>query len=184
MSDFHKINNMRYLLFIPLLIIACTTNSNEVDIPNPFDSEYELNEQKSDLNGVSIYEAISDNFITFTIETNCKDLKTCPTVDIYVNHNFAENVIFSKNFDTAPVDLSDILLYPDGKCSVPFSVDSGMLDITKMENGNFEGSFNVQSREINGYSPDPTIGCEEENYSSEGIRTLTFEGTFISFESE
>ena len=174
---------MKYLSFLALLFIACSTSTNDIEVPNPFESEYVINEVTTDLDGTSFYSVSSNNFYNFSLSTTCEDIETCPTVDIFLIHNFDENIVYTKDFSSATT-LSDVLLFPDGKCAVPFAVDSGTLEISKLEDGSFNGTFNVQSREINGYQPDPTIGCSESNYSSPGLRTLSFDGTFTSIEMD
>ena len=159
---------MKYLPLLIFICLACSTGPNTVQIPNPFESEYKINDVKSDLSGTSTYKGLNSEINQISIQTNCEDAKTCPTVDIYVSHDFNENAV--------------VLLYPDGKCAVPFSVDSGMLEVVRLEDGSFSGTFSVESREINGYQPDSKIGCSEDHYSSQGIRTLSFEGSFTALE--
>lgn len=173
---------MKYLIIPIILFVACTTGPNKVEIPNPFESEYIMNAVKSDLNGTSSFQPLNNNIYKITIETDCEDSKTCPTADIYIQHNFDEDLVYTKDFDIIPGDFSDVLLYPNGKCAVPFSVESGNLELNRLEDGSFRGDFSVDSREINGYQPDSSIGCSQNSYSSEGVRTLSFEGSFTSFE--
>lgn len=173
---------MKYLPLLIFICLACSTGPNTVQIPNPFESEYKINDVKSDLSGTSTYKGLNSEINQISIQTNCEDAKTCPTVDIYVSHDFNENAVYTKDFDIIPGDFSDVLLYPDGKCAVPFSVDSGMLEVVRLEDGSFSGTFSVESREINGYQPDSKIGCSEDHYSSQGIRTLSFEGSFTALE--
>lgn len=175
---------MKYLPYLVLLFIGCSTSANDINIPNPFESEYVIDDVKSDLDGTSSFKTSSNNFYIITIETDCENAKTCPTADIFILHDFDESLVYTKDFDIIPGDLSDVLLYPDGRCAVPFSVDSGILEVNRLEDGSFSGNFSVDSREINGYQPSSEIGCSEDHYSSQGIRILSFEGAFTSDEIE
>jgi hypothetical protein len=175
---------MKYLSILALLFIACSSSTNDIDVPNPFESEYVLDETNSVLNGTSTYKSLNNNIYLISIETNCEDVKVCPTVDIIVSNDFSENLVYTKDFDVIPGDFSDILLFTDGKCAIPFAADSGTLEISKLEDGTFTGSFDLESREINGYQPDSGIGCSEDHYSSQSLRRLSFEGIFTSIEAE
>lgn len=168
--------------FILLLVLGCSSNNDQAS--NQFESEYTLEEQQAELNGLVTFDLLSNDYVKFYIETDCNLGNNCPKADMYIVHDFDTNLVFTKNFDIDSVSLSNTLLFPDGRCSVPFSGDSGTLEIMKTEEGSLSGTFDLGLKEMNGYRPSPSFQCSENTYSSDSIRSLTYEGTFIATEIE
>ncbi|MEQ9280806.1 MAG: hypothetical protein RLN83_15035 [Balneola sp.] len=174
---------MNTIKLIPLtlvLLLACSSD-NESDVVNPFESEFVLEGSSSNLNGSISYDLVSTNYFQFYLSTNCNG-SNCPTADFFISHDFDTNSVFIKNFDLDSLSASNVNLFADGRCSVPFSGDSGTLEITKDSDGTLNGTFDLGVEELNGYRPSPTYGCSQNTYSSDSIRTATFTGTFIATE--
>ncbi|MEP1151912.1 MAG: hypothetical protein ABJH08_09305 [Balneola sp.] len=167
-----------------MLFIACSAGSVGEKIPNPFEATYTLEGETSKLDGEITYNESNDNYIKFYIETDCNADDICPSTDIFIIHDFDSSLVFSKNFDQDSLSQSNTLLFPNGKCAVPFSGDSGTIEIKKDSDGSLNGTFNLGLKELNGYRPSPIYGCSQNTYSSDSLRTLTFEGSFLATEIE
>ncbi len=173
------------LIFSSLILFACDSSVSPVnELPNPFNSEFRIDGSKTELNGTANIESLSSSFNIISAVTDCDDPKTCLNVEIYLQHDFDESLVLTKNYETDPTDMTDIMLWPNGKCAIPFSADIGTIEVNKSEDGSISGNFNIESSEINGYKPDSRLGCSEEHYASSGTRTLTFSGSFKALPEE
>jgi hypothetical protein len=184
-NNFGEIMNINKLFLIPFLLLAISCSSTIVDpgVENPFESQYEFENETFALEGSITYQKIGDMYISFQIETDCTEENDCQSVDIFAFHDFEENSNLTKNYESDPTSLTEILLFPVGKCSPPYSASSGTLEFQKDGVGNITGTFELFLTQSNGYQPNPAIGCSETNYQSDGTSSISYNGSFTATEA-
>ena len=177
--------NLYKFVLLPFLLItiSCSTTIVDSGVENPFKSQYEFESETFVLDGSVSYKLVSDTFISFQIQTDCVKEDECQSVDVFAFHDFEKNSTLTKNFETDPVSLTEILLYPEGKCSPPYSASSGTLEFQKDDIGNITGTFELFLTQSNGYQPDPRIGCPETNYQSDETNSISYNGSFTATEA-